>query len=81
MSRLAASSAANLANDLSHALDVAEATNADLLQQLEEAEVVIAKVRKVRANLSYCPGDDDWDIGYAEGREYAADLLDGIDGL
>lgn len=51
MSRLAASSAANLANDLSHALDVAETTNAELLQRLEEAEAVIAKVRGVRDEI------------------------------
>ena len=73
MSRLAASSAANLANDLSHALDVAETSNAELLQRLEEAEAVIAKVRKV--------------VGSGHGllsepeAKWLLDRLDRIDGL
>ena len=90
MSRLAASSVANLANDLSHALDVAEATNADLLQQLEEAEAVIAKVRKVRARVAGWERGAEADAAgpYGTRREAEADaygdvlwLLSKVDGL
>ena len=90
MSRLAASSAANLANDLSHALDVAETTNAELLQRLEEAEAVITRVRKVRDGLrhSYEVFWADWGtppdryrIGMHDQAKNAVRSLDRIDGL
>lgn len=39
---------AEIANDADHALAISEATNADLLQQLEEANAVIDGCRNVR---------------------------------
>ena len=80
MSRLAASSAASLANDLSHALDVAETTNAELLQRLEEAEAVIAKVREVREAWRSALGEWPGDMVDQAIRKMVR-RLDGIDGL
>lgn len=80
MSRLAASSAANLANDLSHALDVAETSNAELLQRLEEAEAVIAKVREVREAWRSALGEWPGDMVDQAIRKMVR-RLDGIDGL
>lgn len=48
MSRLPATSAANLANDLEHALTVCEQQLADTVQQLEEANALIDGVRIAR---------------------------------
>ena len=88
MSRLAASSAANLANDLSHALDVSETTSAELLQRLEEAEAVIARVREVRDRMRPDPeGADDggtpgmWELGFNDATNHWLALLDEVDGL
>lgn len=90
MSRLAASSAANLANDLTHALDVAETSNAELLQRLEEADARAAKVQGVRRYVATRKAqhyerwnDTDSDIDSALYGAYADVLarLDGIDGL
>ena len=90
MSRLAASSAAELANDLSHALDVSETTNAELKQQLEEAEAVIAKVRGERRYIATRKAqhyerwnDTDSKYNMAAYASYSdvLDRLDGIDGL
>ena len=91
MSRLAASSAANLANDLSHALDVAEATNAELLQQLEEAEARADKVRAVRQRIHdeasdmlvgrYIWTGDPEARGRYDALLFAQRLLDEVDGL
>ena len=79
---------ADLANDLSHALDVSETTNAELLQRLEEAEAVASQVRALRdefkRSLEYA-GIDASKSKHALGRWGAlldvCIALDGIDGL
>ena len=87
MSRLAPSAAANLANDLSHALDVSETTNAELLQRLEEAEAVIAKVRGLRRYVNgrkrehYDRWNDTDDAYEADRCGIYADVLDRLDGI
>ena len=91
MSRLPATSAENLANELHRALDVSEGTVADLQQQLEEANATIAAVRRVRDTLTeeaddILVGGEIWtgDAGqraHYDTRRYAVALLDEVDGL
>ena len=76
-------SAADMANDLAHALSVSEATVADLQQQLEEANATIIAVRAVRdwaasrRRLHYDRSDADQAAAYA----LVLRMLDGVDGL
>ena len=90
MSRLAASSAANLANDLAAENDVLRSDLEQKVQELEEAEAVIAKVRGLRRHVATRKAhhyeqwnDTDSDIDAALYGAYADVLghLDRIDGL
>jgi len=90
VSRLAPTARANLANELAHALDVSEATVAELVQRLEEAEAVIAGARKVRARVAtaeeagrrcWKSGGEIYVLGHTDALAQVAAWLDQVDGL